>query len=191
MNRRRFIQSLAAVFSLAANPTLLLRSATTVLPAAAAIPAEARSWAVYMSTLHGECTPHALQVMLNISAADAKKYVTQLIADGVIKSNPLLQKSVSKFVKTNEDSLLDKVKKRLEMKRRAGSKEVEFCKNFDETERLDAETELLEDLRELGPEAVAEDEPVDAETQVPDEICSSVVDHKFASLLAAGSQSEL
>ncbi|MEP4334790.1 MAG: hypothetical protein ABJ360_00090, partial [Roseobacter sp.] len=50
MNRRSFTQSLVAVFSLPANPALSLQSVTTALPAAAAVPAHARSWAVYMST---------------------------------------------------------------------------------------------------------------------------------------------
>jgi hypothetical protein len=95
--------------------------------------------------------------------------ITQLIADGAIKPHPLLQRSVSEFVNNNKDSILDKVKKCLEMKARTESEKAEICKKFDETECLDAEAELLEDLPETRLKVVAEDESVEAETQVPDE----------------------
>lgn len=169
MNRRRFIQSLVAVFSLPANPTLSLQSATTALPTAVAVPAHARSWAVYMSTLHGECTPRALQNLLNIPEIDAKRYVSRLIADGVLKPNPLLQKSVSEIVKTIENSPLDKVKRRLDMKARAESEQLENCETVDANECLDNRTEMSEDLSEVDPAVPAEDESVEAETQVPEE----------------------
>lgn len=163
MKRRTFIQSLTAVFSLPAIPTLSLGAVTSAVPTtvAAVVPAQARSWAVYISTLHGECPPHALQTMLNIPAIDAKKYVTQLVADGIIKPNPLLQRSVSKIIKGNEDSLLDKIKKRSEMK---AQNEAQTYKKLDETECLDTEVEWLEDF----PEVVAEDEVLE-EDQVANE----------------------
>lgn len=161
MNRRRFIQSLVAVFSLPANPILSLRSATASLPTAMAVPARARSWAVYISALHGECTPQTLQNLLHIPEVDAKKYISQLIADGAIKSNPLLQRSVSKFVESNDDSLLDKVKKRLEMKARSELEETETCEAVDASEGLDAEAEVLDDL--------SEDEQAEIETHAPNE----------------------
>ncbi|MCP4185391.1 MAG: hypothetical protein GY761_19130 [Hyphomicrobiales bacterium] len=148
MNRRSFIQSLVAVFSLPANPILSLSSATAAIPTAMAVPARARSWAVYISSLHGECTPQTLQNLLHIREVDAKKYIIQLIADGVIKPNPLLQRSVSKLLKTNDDNLLDKVKKRLEMKARTELEEMETCDTADTSECLDAETELLDELPE-------------------------------------------
>jgi hypothetical protein len=169
MNRRSFVQSLVAVFSLPANPTVSLRAVTTALPAAAAIPAEARSWAVYMSTLHGECTPRALQSLLNIPEIDAKRYLSHLIADGVLKPNPLLQKSVSEIVKTIENSPLDKVKSRLEMKARADSEQLENCDSVDTIERLDNRAEMPEDLPEVDPAVLAEDESVEEATQVPKE----------------------
>lgn len=169
MNRRSFVQSLVAVFSLPANPTVSLRAVTTALPAAAAIPAEARSWAVYMSTLHGECTPRALQSLLNIPEIDAKRYLSHLIADGVLKPNPLLQKSVSEIVKTIENSPLDKVKRRLEMKARADSEQLENCDSVDTIERLDNRAEMPEDLPEVDPAVLAEDESVEEQTQVPKE----------------------
>ncbi len=164
MNRRHFIQSLVAVLSLPASTSFSLQTAFAGLPTAAAVPAQARTWAVYMSTLHGECTPQALQSMLNISAVEAKKYVTQLVADGVIKQNPLLQKSVSEFVSTRDDSLFNKVKKRLEMKAQAGSDEIKAIEQDDQSEYLDTETELDGDLREVDFEITGEDDPIIAET---------------------------
>jgi len=126
-----------------------------------AVPARARSWAVYISALHGECTPQTLQNLLHIPEVDAKKYISQLIADGAIKSNPLLQRSVSKFVESNDDSLLDKVKKRLEMKARSELEETETCEAVDASEGLDAEAEVLDDL--------SEDEQAEIETHAPNE----------------------
>jgi len=174
MNRRRFIQSLAAVLSLPANATLSLRSATAALPTAAAVPANARFWAIYMSALHGECTPKTLQNLLHIPEVDAKKYVSHLIADGVIKPNPLLQRSVSNFVKSNDESLLDKVKKRFEMKGQAEAEEGEACETADAAEGPDAEERFVDDvseddLPEDDLEVVAEEESVELETQIPEE----------------------
>ena len=85
MDRRTFIQSLAALLSLPANPVASLRSATAALPAATVVPTKARSWAAYISALHGECTPQTLQNLLHIPEVDAKKYVSQLIVEGIIK----------------------------------------------------------------------------------------------------------
>ncbi|WP_337659779.1 hypothetical protein [Anderseniella sp. Alg231-50] len=169
MNRRRFIQSLVAVFSLPASPALSLQSVTTALPAAAAVPAQARSWAVYMSTLHGECTPRALQSLLNIPEIDAKRYVSHLIADGVLKPNPLLQKSVSEIVKTIENSPLDKVKGRLEMKARAEPEQLENRDPADAVECPDNGEEMPEELPEVDPAVLAEDEFAEEQTQAPKE----------------------
>lgn len=173
MNRRRFIQSLAAIFTLpATGASLSLGSATAAIPTAAAVPAQARFWGIYMSALHGECPPHALQSILNIPEVDAKRYVGQLIADGVIKPNPLLQRSVSKILKSNEDSFLDKVKNRSEMKARANSDEVKIAETaetaetvdstIDTPEQMDDETKQSEDLLEGDLEVFSEDESVEA-----------------------------
>lgn len=116
MKRRTFIQSLAAVFALPAAPSLSLPGASAAVPAATAVPTQARFWAIYMSALHGECTPQTLTNLLHIPQVDAKRYVTQLIADGVIKPNPILQDAVSELVKPKDETLLDKAKKRLEKK---------------------------------------------------------------------------
>ena len=115
MKRRSFLQSLAAVIALPAN-ALALKPAAAALPSATIVPAKARSWAVYMSTLHGECTPQTLQNLLNIPASDARHYVSQLIADGVLKPNPLLQHAASRLARTRDDSVLDKIKQRLQKK---------------------------------------------------------------------------
>jgi len=120
MKRRIFIQSLAAAFSLPAVGALPMQSAAASLPtAAAAVPTKARFWAIYMSSLHGECTPQTLHNLLHIPKTDAKRYVSQLIADGVIKPNPLLQRTATELVKSKNENLLDKVKKRSEMKAQA------------------------------------------------------------------------
>lgn len=122
MKRRTFIQSLAAVFALPAAPSLSMPAAASAAPAAvAAVPTQARFWAIYMSALHGECTPQTLKNLLHIPEVDANRYVSQLIADGVIKPNPLLKNTVSELVKSDDDSLLDKARKRLEKKSRAQS----------------------------------------------------------------------
>lgn len=107
------------MFTLPAGASLSLPAATAALPTAAAVPTKARFWAIYMSSLHGECTPQALQNLLNIPGADAKRYVGQLVADGVLKPNPLLNKSVSQVFKSKDDTLIDKVKKRSKMKAQA------------------------------------------------------------------------
>ncbi len=143
MNRRRFLQSVAAVFTLPALPGLSFGTSAAVPSAAVTVPTQARFWAIYMSGLHGECPPHALQTLLNIPAAEAKSYVTQLVSEGVIKPNPLLQRSVSKLVKTDDDSLLGRVKKRLEMKSEAQQPEPELVEPTDEVEWLEAEHEAL------------------------------------------------
>lgn len=115
MNRRSFIQSLAAVFCLPAMPLTSLSHAAAGIPAAVDVPARVKSWAVYMSNLHGECTPLTLQRLLHIPEADAKSYVGRLIADGVLKPNPLLQQSLRKFADTEQGDLLHTGKERLEI----------------------------------------------------------------------------
>ena len=149
MNRRRFIQSLAAVFSLPALPSISLGTASAAMPSAVAVPAHARSWAIYMSRLHGECPPHALQTIVNVSASDAKKYVSQLIAEGAIKPGPILQKPVSEITKTNEDSLLGKFKKRLEMKAQAESEDVDIDEKPDSAEFCDGDVELPDACKQI------------------------------------------
>ncbi len=141
MNRRRFLQSVAAVFTLPALPALSFGSSAAVPSAAVAVPTQARFWAIYMSGLHGECPPHALQTLLNIPASEANTYVTQLVAEGVIKPNPLLQRSVSKLIKSDDDSLLGKVKKRLEMKSEAQQREPELVEPAGDVEWVEAEAE--------------------------------------------------
>ena len=119
MKRRRFIQSLAAVFTLPAVPGLSLQPAAAASVSAAAVPAKARFWAIYITGLHGECTPQTLQNMLHIPEMDAKRYIGQLLADGVIKPTPVLQRAVTELAKPNEDGVLDKIKKRFDRKQKA------------------------------------------------------------------------
>jgi hypothetical protein len=125
MNRRSFIQSLAAVFALPAMPLTSLRPVAAGIPAAADVPARVKSWAVYMSDLHGECTPLTLQRLLHIPEADAKSYVGRLIADGVLRPNPLLQQSLRKLASPDEGNLPDTVVERLEVNPERPSTEVD------------------------------------------------------------------
>ena len=169
MNRRRFLQSLAAVISLPAGAGLSLKPATAALPTAAAVPAKARFWAIYMSGLHGECTPQTLQNLLHIPEVDAKKYISHLIADGVIKPNPLLQKSVSKVLQSTEDGLFDKVKKRLDMKRQIESDTEETSETVDPAEHLDSEMNVAEGTSEEDQNDIIDDDPIEAETALREE----------------------
>jgi len=164
MKRRTFIQSLAAVLSLPAGGAIPLRSATAALPtAAAAVPTKARFWAIYMSSLHGECTPQTLHNLLHIPKVDAKRYVSQLIADGVIKPNPLLQRTATELVKSKNDSLLEKVKKRSEMKAKAKKDnplldKTEINKAVDANDNTYDEVKYLEEFSDSETEAAPTDQ---------------------------------
>ncbi len=158
MNRRRFIQSLAAVFTLPATPKLALGSAGAVSGTAAAVPTQARFWAIYMSALHGECTPQTLQNLLHIPEVDSKRYIGQLIADGVIKPNPLLKNTVSELVKPKDDSLVEKVKHRFEKKTDASAAKPELTEF---TEKTDDEPEAQTELETEDSEFVHTDENIE------------------------------
>ncbi|KAB7610382.1 hypothetical protein F9L33_13860 [Amylibacter sp. SFDW26] len=80
MNRRQFTAGLGA---LAAAPTLPVKALASA-PAAGAIPNTARFWAIYMSHLHGVCTPEALAKISGVTVHTAKGYLSTLISDGVI-----------------------------------------------------------------------------------------------------------
>ncbi len=80
MNRRQFTAGLGA---LAAAPALPVNALTSA-PAAGAIPNTARFWAIYMSHLHGICTPEALAKISGVTLNAAKGYLNAMISDGVI-----------------------------------------------------------------------------------------------------------
>ncbi len=82
MNRRQFTAGLGALAAAPALPVKALASA----PAAGAIPKTARFWAIYMSHLHGVCTPEALAKTSGVTVHTAKGYLSTLISDGVIKT---------------------------------------------------------------------------------------------------------
>ena len=151
--------------------SLSLRPAVAAAgPAAAAVPAQARFWAIYMSGLHGECTPKTLQNLLHIPEIDANRYIGQLIADGVIKPNPLVQKTASRLLNSREDGVMDKVRKRLDMKKaRMDEAEAERIADTstqlqheeipsDQTNTLEETTEPSADL--IGHESADEGEAV-------------------------------
>lgn len=169
MNRRRFIQSLAAVFTLPAAPKLALGSAGTATTTAAAVPTQARFWAIYMSALHGECTPQTLQNLLHIPEVDSKRYIGQLIADSVIKPNPLLQNTVTELVKPKDDSLVEKVKKRFERKKaKAEPVELDVQEEADPERALDEEPEVEEETADEVAESAAQEHPLDAKEAITD-----------------------
>ncbi len=136
MNRRSFIQSLAAVFSLPALPLTSLRPVAAGIPAAADVPARVKSWAVYMSNLHGDCTPLTLHRLLHIPEADAAQYVSRLVADGVLKSKPVLQEAARNLARPSEGHLPDE---RLEMAAQAEPEDVEAPDDSNAPEGPDAD----------------------------------------------------
>lgn len=148
------------MFTLPATPALSLPAAGAgaAAPAMAAVPANARFWAIYISALHGECTPRALQNMLKIPAGDAQHYLTQLVADGVIKPNPLLRHAASELIKPKDNNVLDRLKERMDMKAQAESEAVAEAEMPEDPE---AHGEASEDAA-LVAMAVDEDEEGDA-----------------------------
>ena len=165
MKRRTFIQSLAAALSMPAAGSLTVTSAGASVPtAAAAVPTKARFWAIYMSSLHGECTPQTLHNLLHIPKVDAKRYVSQLIADGVIKPNPLLQKTATELVKSKNENLMEKVKKRSEMKAKAKTEKLEICETV-EAETNVEEVEYSEEFSEVADETPMEEQLAEVESQ--------------------------
>ncbi len=130
MNRRSFTKMLGAALTLPALPAPALAVAK---PAAVAVPSQARFWAIYMHSLHGECTPRALQTMLNIPADQAKSYLHQLVLDGVVKPNPmaqLLQQNQSTGSQAWQD-LKAKVKDRLQQSVQADQDDMPPADAFD------------------------------------------------------------
>lgn len=110
MNRRMFTKTLAAVFTLPALPAPSFAAAPAV-----SVPSQARYWAIYMDSLHGTCTPKALQTMLNIPASQAEGYLSQMMLDGTIKPNHLLQ-ALRKPTSTPKADLFDRLKARFDKK---------------------------------------------------------------------------
>ena len=110
MDRRTFTQSLAA---LCAVPAVPLTAAAAPVATVASVPSQARFWAIYMSGLHGTCTPRALEVMLNIPSAQAKGYLSQLMAQGVIKPSGLTTGLEAHRVATNRSKLVERVKEKV------------------------------------------------------------------------------
>ena len=164
MNRRSFIQSLTAVFSVPAHATLSLQPAAAAIPTAAAVPAKARFWAIYMSGLHGQCTPETLQKLLHIPEADAKSYIGRLTADGVIKPNPFLQTQVSQVLKSREDSLVQEVKDRMEPKPQSPATEI--AETAGPEEEPDGALELSEERPEEGSQGGEHSDALELETQL-------------------------
>ena len=71
MDRRTFTKTLAAAMIPPAMPSVALAAPT----AAVSVASQARYWAIYVNSLHGQCTLRALQVMLNIPPAQAEGYL--------------------------------------------------------------------------------------------------------------------
>jgi hypothetical protein len=93
MNRRQFTTALAA---LAATPALPAK-AITGLPAAAgaAISKPARFWAIYMSHLHGTCTPQVLAKAAKISPAVARSHLSSMVSQGILTPTNIAAKTVA------------------------------------------------------------------------------------------------
>lgn len=107
MNRRDFTTRLAALFALPAVPAL--PAAAAPVANVAAVPNAARFWAIYMSHLHGQCSPATLAKMTKIDVTQAQGYLTKLMNDGVIKPNPFLKNTLSHQIKNKADSVYKKI----------------------------------------------------------------------------------
>ena len=179
MNRRRFIQSLAAVFTVPTGSVFALKPAAAAASSAVAVPTQARFWAIYITGLHGECTPQTLQNMLHIPEVDAKRYIGQLLADGVIKPTPVLQRAVTELAKPREDGLLDKVKKRLEKKHNAGQAEAVKAEATKSEISESAKPIQEPDMEESEAQAVIDDdEPVDSSADAAPEVVPQLLDNE-------------
>ena len=121
--------------------------------------------------------------MLNIPEIDAKRYLSRLIAVGVLKPNPLLQTSVSEIAKTIDNSPLEKIKNRLDMKARAEPEQLQNRDSADANESLDDGAEVPERLAEVGPPVLAEDEAVEEQTQASEE--GEAINDRLAQAAAA------
>ena len=138
MKRRLFLQFFGTALTLPGLPGLPMPTAAKASPVVTTVPAQARSWAIYMSTLHGECTPQALQTMVNISASEARNTLTQLVAEGVIKANPLLQKSVANLTRVEKGDWFQRLKSRLDLKTHQTSR----LRADDEVEMIELDAEV-------------------------------------------------
>lgn len=133
MNRRKFIQSLAAAIALPVAPVHLLRPAVAALPAAtpmvtasaAAVATKARFWTIYMYGLHGNCTPATLSTMLNIPETQARGFLNNLVADGTIRHEALLRNSLTKAMRTEGTAPNSELQKRVDMKQEATARKAE------------------------------------------------------------------
>jgi hypothetical protein len=114
MNRRQFTASLSALMAAPALPAQALRAAPV---AATAIPTQARFWAIYMSQLHGTCTPAALSTMTGATPEVARGYLSQLISQNVITPTNIMSRTVSstqqQSVKDHANRLVDRAKEML------------------------------------------------------------------------------
>jgi hypothetical protein len=81
MNRRQFTTGLGAI---AAAPALPVKALASLPAASAAIPNPARFWAIYMSHLHGTCSPQTLAKVTGIDASITKGYLSRLLSEGVL-----------------------------------------------------------------------------------------------------------
>ncbi len=93
-----------------------------------------------MSNLHGACTSQTLQRLLHIPEAEARRYVSHLVADGVLKQNSLVQDCVGKLANLREDSHPDTAESRPEPDNRAENTQLDAVEADQTTESPDAIT---------------------------------------------------
>lgn len=86
MNRRTFTKSLAALFAVPALPAIPMAAPAAVVQ----VPTQARFWAIVMARMNGRCTPLMIQTALNVSKAEAERYLAQLVKEGVIYPQNIL-----------------------------------------------------------------------------------------------------
>ena len=148
MKRRHFIQNMAA---LAAAPALPIKALAS---AGAAIPKPARFWAIYMSHLHGTCTPASLAKATGINPSVAQGYLSRLIADGVLTPTNIVSKAISAKAVQSPDQPTD-ISKRMKKFLKRDILEEDTKSDCDSSPVNHAQAELAHDTNIPTPDPTA------------------------------------
>lgn len=102
MNRRDFLVQSGATITAATLP------AGAVFPKAATpVPANMRFWAVYMSQLHGTCSPKMLATMTKVSEGAAQSELSKLVSQGVLQPAQMLTPKLNVNTRTTAPNTTD------------------------------------------------------------------------------------
>jgi hypothetical protein len=92
MNRRQVTTGLGAI---AAAPALPVKALASLPATGAAIPNPARFRAIYLSHLHGTCSPKTIYKVTGIDASITKGYLSRLLSEGVLSPPNMAAKVMS------------------------------------------------------------------------------------------------